>query len=192
MFLAVQFSGGNRRLRRITRGQFYYLSNNRLAGFSIVRRINSRMIFVAGDGEIPTSPEDGLWRMTYDIVPAPDQFATLGRAFRDTVNPQVGLFSPEPVPPLRGADFFSAPSVLIVTLEAAAGLLPFYGQGAPAASLKAYENGVLVYETILTGSARRWLGTDLTSLNGRDETPLPGFRFLSGVAYNVLLEELPQ
>lgn len=53
MPFAIQFTRGVRRARRITRAQFDGAIAGTLAGFTLLRRVNSQMIFVDGDGVIP-------------------------------------------------------------------------------------------------------------------------------------------
>jgi hypothetical protein len=65
MRIAIQFTQGNRRARRITREQFDAAVAGTLPGFTLIRRVNSRMVFIEGDGPIP----DGGTGPLPDIAP---------------------------------------------------------------------------------------------------------------------------
>jgi hypothetical protein len=51
--LGIQLTGGNRRARRLNRAQFDNVVSGGAAGFSLIRKFNSRLAYFAGDGDVP-------------------------------------------------------------------------------------------------------------------------------------------
>jgi hypothetical protein len=91
MFFAVQFTQGNRRVRRISRAQYDAAVAGTLAGFTLRRRVNARMVFIDGDGPIPEGgappaplvvtidpPESPPWDATSSGQILPFQLAARG------------------------------------------------------------------------------------------------------------------
>jgi hypothetical protein len=78
MRIAIQFTQGNRRARRITREQFDAAVAGTLPGFTLIRRVNSRMVFIEGDGPIPSGggPLPDIAPVLSSITPASAEVGT--------------------------------------------------------------------------------------------------------------------
>lgn len=82
--LGIQLTGGNRRARRLNRAQFDNVVSGGAAGFSLIRKFNSRLAYFSGDGDVPENggPAPEPLVATIDPPESPIRIATvLGQIF---------------------------------------------------------------------------------------------------------------